>query len=91
MAELRVGLIPYAPLCRDFRKVAERLGVAPAQVVLAWVSAQGERLGIPVIPIPGTKRVRWLEQNVAALDVALDPEAFAELDIVAGQVIGSRY
>lgn len=71
--------------------VAERLGVAPAQGALAWVSAQGERLGIPVVPIPGTKRVRWLEQNVAAMETALDPEAFAELDTVAGQVIGSRY
>ena len=53
------------------RGVAEAKGVPPAQVALAWVHAQGERLGIPVVPIPGTKRVTWLEQNVAALDVTL--------------------
>ncbi len=73
------------------RRVAQRLGVAPAQVALAWVSAQAARLGIPVVPIPGTKRVRWLEQNVAALDVVLDAEALAELDPIGGQVLGSRY
>jgi len=37
-----------------------------AQVALAWVYAQQERLGVPLAPIPGTKRVKWLEQNVAA-------------------------
>jgi len=36
-----------------------------AQVALAWVYAQQERLGVPLAPIPGTKRVKWLEQNVA--------------------------
>ena len=55
------------------REVAEAKGVTPAQVALAWVHAQGERLGVPVVPIPGTKRVKWLEQNVAALDVTLTP------------------
>ncbi len=73
------------------RQVATRLGVAPAQVALAWVSAQGERLGIPVVPIPGTKRVRWLEENVAALDVELDAAALAELDPLGERVAGARY
>ena len=45
-------------------------GVAPAQVALAWVLAQAGRLGVDVVPIPGTKRVRWLEQNVGALEVS---------------------
>jgi aryl-alcohol dehydrogenase-like predicted oxidoreductase len=40
--------------------------VTPAQVALAWVHAQRERLGVPVVPIPGTKRVKWLDQNTAA-------------------------
>ena len=44
-------------------------GVTPAQVALAWVHGQGARLGVAIAPIPGTKRVRWLEQNVAALDL----------------------
>ncbi len=73
------------------RRVAARLGAQPAQVALAWVSAQGPRLGIPVVPIPGTKRVRWLEQNVGAVDLALDAEALAELDPIGDQVVGARY
>jgi len=73
------------------RLVADRLGVPPAQVALAWVSAQGPRLGIPVVPIPGTKRIRWLEQNVAALDLTLDTDALAALDPLGDQVIGARY
>ena len=44
-------------------------GVTAAQVALAWVHGQGARLGVAIAPIPGTKRVRWLEQNVAALDL----------------------
>ena len=73
------------------RAVAERKGAAPAQVALAWVLGQGERLGVPVVPIPGTKRVKWLEQNVAALDVTLTGEDLAELDPLADKVVGARY
>jgi aryl-alcohol dehydrogenase-like predicted oxidoreductase len=73
------------------RGVADAKGVTPAQVALAWVHAQRERLGIPVVPIPGTKRVTWLEQNVAALDVALTPGELSVLDRLGGQVVGARY
>jgi len=73
------------------RKVADGKGVAPAQVALAWVHAQAGRLGVPVVPIPGTKRVRWLEQNVAALDVELTEDDLARLDPLAAQVVGARY
>ncbi len=73
------------------RGVAAASHVAPAQVALAWVYAQGERLGIPVVPIPGTKRVKWLEQNVAALDVRLTPGELAVLDPLAERVVGARY
>ena len=73
------------------RRTAQRLGAEPAQVALAWVSAQTERLGVPVAPIPGTKRVKWLEQNVAALDVVLDDEAMTELDGLGAAVVGARY
>ena len=62
-----------------------------AQVALAWVYAQAERLGVSVVPIPGTKRRTWLEQNVAALDIHLDADDLAALDPLAGQVAGSRY
>ena len=73
------------------RKVADATGVAPAQVALAWVYAQQERLGVPVVPIPGTKRVKWLEQNVAALDVTLTADDLAVLDPLGAQVVGARY
>jgi aryl-alcohol dehydrogenase-like predicted oxidoreductase len=72
-------------------RVAERKGVAPAQVALAWVQTRAEVLGVPVVSIPGTKRVKWLEQNVAALDVRLDADDLAELDPLSEQVAGTRY
>jgi aryl-alcohol dehydrogenase-like predicted oxidoreductase len=71
--------------------VAARKDVAPAQVALAWVLRRGEKLGIPVVPIPGTKRTKWLEQNVAALDVGLDDSDLAELGPLGDQVVGARY
>lgn len=73
------------------RGVAEAKGVAPAQVALAWVHGQAGRLGVPVAPIPGTKRVKWLEQNVAALDLTLTPDEMAVLDPLGDQVAGARY
>jgi aryl-alcohol dehydrogenase-like predicted oxidoreductase len=73
------------------RKVAEAKGVPSAQVALAWVYAQQDRLGVPLAPIPGTKRIKWLEQNVAALDVTLTADELALLDPLAAQVTGARY
>jgi aryl-alcohol dehydrogenase-like predicted oxidoreductase len=73
------------------RKVADARGVSPAQVALAWVYAQQERLGVSLAPIPGTKRVKWLEQNVAALDIILTADELATLDPLATRVAGARY
>ena len=73
------------------RAVAGAHGVTPAQVAIAWVYAQADRLGVPVVPIPGTKRVKWLEQNVAALDVTLSPADLGRLDPLADEVTGARY
>jgi aryl-alcohol dehydrogenase-like predicted oxidoreductase len=69
------------------RAVAGRHGVELATVALAWVLSRGE----DVAPIPGTRRVRYLEQNVAALDLTLTPEDLSELDAVADKTVGSRY
>jgi aryl-alcohol dehydrogenase-like predicted oxidoreductase len=80
-----------AAIAATVRDVAARLGAEPAQVALAWVSAQADRLGLSVVPIPGTKRVRWLEQNVGALDLVLDDQALADLDPLGAQVLGARY
>ena len=73
------------------RGVADAKGIPPAQVALAWVYAQQERLGVSLAPIPGTKRVRWLEQNIAALDVTLTEDELALLDPLGSQVSGARY
>jgi aryl-alcohol dehydrogenase-like predicted oxidoreductase len=73
------------------RSIADAKRVAPGQVALAWVYAQQERLGVPLVPVPGTKRVKWLEQNAGALDVTLTTRELAALDPLASQVSGARY
>ncbi|GGM14239.1 aldo/keto reductase [Dactylosporangium sucinum] len=76
-------------LVAEVRSLAEDRGVTPAQLALAWVLAQGA----DVVPIPGTKRRTYLEQNVAALDVALTPDDLAALEKLAigTDVAGTRY
>jgi aryl-alcohol dehydrogenase-like predicted oxidoreductase len=65
---------------------ARRHGATPAQVALAWVHSRGQ----DVVPIPGTKRRRYLEQNVAALDLALTADDLRGLED-AGVASGDRY
>ncbi len=67
-------------------RVAQRIGAKPSQVALAWVLAQGDHL----CPIPGTKRVGYLEENAAADDVRLSAEDLAELDAIPTPE-GTRY
>jgi aryl-alcohol dehydrogenase-like predicted oxidoreductase len=73
------------------RRVGDARRVTAGQVAIAWTAAQSDRLGITVVPIPGTKRVKWIEQNAAALDVDLTPRDLAALAPLAGQVVGARY
>ncbi|MFE2067892.1 aldo/keto reductase [Streptomyces sp. NPDC059467] len=73
------------------RALAQTKGVTPAQLALAWVHASGARLGVPVVPIPGTKRLKWLEQNVAAAEVELTAAEVTELDGLAARTVGGRY
>ncbi|GAA4978611.1 aldo/keto reductase [Actinopolymorpha pittospori] len=68
------------------REVAERVGATPGQVALAWTVSQGEY----VVPIPGTKRLAYLEENSAAGDLVLPADALAELDAMPAPV-GDRY
>ncbi|MFL6546651.1 MAG: aldo/keto reductase, partial [Candidatus Udaeobacter sp.] len=70
-------------------QIADRKGVAPSQLALAWVLAQGE----DIVPIPGTKRRKYLEQNVAALEIQLSREELNELSeaVPPGAVQGDRY
>ncbi len=68
-------------------ELADRKGCTPGQVAIAWVLAQGP----DVVPIPGTKRLRYLEENVAAADVSLDADDLAWLDANVGPPSGDRY
>ena len=68
------------------RDVADRRGATPAQIALAWVLAQGTH----VIPIPGTRRLRHLEENAGAAAVSLDAEDLADLRDLP-EVTGTRY
>jgi aryl-alcohol dehydrogenase-like predicted oxidoreductase len=69
--------------------VAARLGATPAQLALAWVLAKGE----DIVPIPGTKRLKYLEENAGAATIRLTPAVLAELDQAAprGATAGARY
>jgi aryl-alcohol dehydrogenase-like predicted oxidoreductase len=71
------------------RQIAEEKGVTPSQLALAWVLHQGD----DIVPIPGTKRVKYLEENAAAADVTLTPEDLARIDEAApvGATAGTRY
>ncbi len=71
------------------KELAEAKGYTPAQLALAWVLAQGD----DVVPIPGTKRRSYLEQNLAALDIELDAEDLDAIEEVApvGVAAGDRY
>jgi len=76
-------------LLERVRQIADDKAVTPSQLALAWVLAQGE----DVVPIPGTKRQRYLEENIAALEVVLSGDDLAALDAAAplGAGAGDRY
>jgi aryl-alcohol dehydrogenase-like predicted oxidoreductase len=76
-------------LVRRIEAMAKEKRCTPAQLALAWVLAQGE----DIVPIPGTKRRKYLEENVGALDVALTPDDQRRIDEAAprGAAAGDRY
>jgi len=76
-------------LVERVRAIAERRGATPGQLALAWVLARGE----DVVPIPGTKRRKYLEENAGAADVALGPDEVAELEaaVPLAEIVGERY
>jgi len=76
-------------LADRIRQMASDKGCTPAQLALAWVLSRGE----DIIPIPGTKRRTWLEENVAALEVTLTEEDRLRLETIAprGVAAGERY
>jgi aryl-alcohol dehydrogenase-like predicted oxidoreductase len=76
-------------LVREVERLARDKGATPGQLALAWVLARGE----DIVPIPGTKHVEYLEENVGATRIELSPDEIARLDdmIPVGAATGTRY
>jgi aryl-alcohol dehydrogenase-like predicted oxidoreductase len=74
-------------LAAKVQEIARDKQVTPAQLALAWVLAQGDDL----VPIPGTKRRTYLEQNAAAVDIELSSEDLARIDAELPEAAGDRY
>lgn len=76
-------------LARRVQEMAKEKGCTPAQLALAWVLAQGK----DIVPIPGTKRRTYLEENLRAVDIVLTPADLARIDEMAprGIAAGDRY
>ena len=76
-------------LLREVETIAQEKGCAPAQLALAWVMAQGE----DIVPIPGTKRRKYLEENAGALDVTLTDADLSRIAraLPTGAAAGTRY
>jgi aryl-alcohol dehydrogenase-like predicted oxidoreductase len=74
-------------LAAKVAEIAQEKGITPAQLALAWVLAQGEDL----VPIPGTKRRTYLDENAAAVDVELTADDVARIEAELPMVSGERY
>ena len=76
-------------LVRHIQALAAEKGCTPSQLALAWVMAQGDDM----VPIPGTKRREYLEENIGAIHVTLTPQDLARIDEIApkGAAAGDRY
>ncbi|WP_055689252.1 aldo/keto reductase [Streptomyces prasinus] len=74
-------------LAAKVKEIAAEKDVTPAQLAIAWVLARGENL----VPIPGTKRRTYLEQNAAAVDIALTEDDLARIDAELPEAAGERY
>jgi aryl-alcohol dehydrogenase-like predicted oxidoreductase len=76
-------------LVHRIEEIANEKGCKPSQLALAWVLAQDEN----IVPIPGTKRRKYLEENIAALDIKLSAEDLRRIDEIfpTGAAAGLRY
>jgi aryl-alcohol dehydrogenase-like predicted oxidoreductase len=74
-------------LADKVKEIAAEKGVTPAQLAIAWLLAQGD----DIVPIPGTKRRTYLEQNAAAVEVRLTADDLAQIDAELPQTAGERY
>ncbi|WP_461172827.1 aldo/keto reductase [Arthrobacter sp. Z1-9] len=72
------------------QSVADQLDATSAQVALAWLLAQGKLLGLPVVPIPGTRKTHRIDENLGALALDLTRAQLDALDAASDAVVGSR-
>ncbi|MFH8615637.1 aldo/keto reductase [Streptomyces sp. NPDC017979] len=80
-----------AELLAPVREIAEAHGATPGQVALAWVQQQADVHGLPVVPIPGTRKASRARENAAATRVRLTADELALLEPIAAKVVGARY
>jgi aryl-alcohol dehydrogenase-like predicted oxidoreductase len=76
-------------LVKHVKEISQQKGCKPSQLALAWLLAQGD----DIVPIPGTKRISYLEENIGSLDVSLTAEDLKRIDEIApvGAASGERY
>jgi aryl-alcohol dehydrogenase-like predicted oxidoreductase len=103
LRELGIGFVAYSPLGRGFltgawqnlelaervREIAAEKGATPGQLALAWLLVRGD----DIVPIPGTKRRKYLEENAGAVDITLTGEDLQRIEeaIPRGSAAGERY
>ncbi|MEE4543759.1 aldo/keto reductase [Streptomyces sp. V4-01] len=80
-----------AALLAPVAKVAAAHDATPGQIALAWVQQRAEVHGLPVVPIPGTRKPSRVRENAAATHIVLQEAELAWLEPIAGQVAGDRY
>ncbi len=80
-----------AALLAPVRTVAEAHGATPGQIALAWAQRRAQVHGLPVIPIPGTRKPTRVEENTGATRIVLTDEELSLLEPLAGKVAGDRY
>jgi aryl-alcohol dehydrogenase-like predicted oxidoreductase len=80
-----------AALLEPLRAVAKAHGATTAQIALAWVQQQARLRGLPVVPIPGTRKRTRVEENAAATRIVLGDTELAQLEPIAAKVAGDRY
>ncbi|MDC9580320.1 aldo/keto reductase [Xenorhabdus sp. PR6a] len=86
---MSISLVYDLALVNIVKTLSHQVGCTPAQLALAWVLSRGEN----IVPIPGTKRRKYLEENVKAVDINIPQGVFDELSSAFSQnmAIGNRY
>jgi aryl-alcohol dehydrogenase-like predicted oxidoreductase len=78
---------------KKVEELAAQKSCTPGQLALAWLYAQGQALGVDLVPIPGTRRIAYLNENIDALELKLTAQDLVALELVApkGFALGTRY